>query len=112
MPRKLGEARIMHKGFHLRCCKGPVSSSQGAATLNISKKIKATFFLLFYYLSTKIESMAMLPATFYKSFYLSAMVANIFGYPYGTLFRNARSPPDFYQATVFLKVYLFFGIFM
>ena len=54
----------------------------------------------------------MLTATFYKSFYLSAMVANIFGYPYGTLFRNARSPPDFYQATVFLKVYLFFGIFM
>ena len=45
MPRELGEAQIMRKGFlHLRCCKGPVTFSQGAPTLNVSKKIKATFF--------------------------------------------------------------------
>ena len=30
---------------------------------------------------------------------------------YGTLFRNARSTPDFCQATIFLKVYLFLFFF-
>ena len=46
---ELGEVQIMRKAFHLRCCKGSVSSSQGFPTLNVAKNIKATFlmFLLF-----------------------------------------------------------------
>ena len=58
MPIGTGEAQIMHKGFHVRCCKGSVFSSQGVPTLNVSKNIKATFlmFLLFIYLNKKYDN--------------------------------------------------------
>ena len=65
------------KGFHLRCCKCSLSSSQGVPPLNISKKIKLRFWY-FYHLCIKIKSITMLPPSIYKFFYLSAMVANIF----------------------------------
>ena len=101
MLSELGEAQIMHKGFHLRCCKGPVSSSHGAPTLSLSKKIKVTVFLCFYYLSTKIKSMTMLPATFYKSFYLSAMVATFLGTVMVHLFKTPDLPLIFVKLRYF-----------
>ena len=81
-------------------------------SLNISKKIKVRFWY-FYCLSIKIRSITMLsPDFYYKFFYLSVMLANIFRSLMVVFFQNPRSPPDFCQATIFLKVYLFLYFFV